>query len=143
MAKIRYSATSAGTDPHDFAVNPFDWEIPEGYGYSAVKVLHGGNAWQGLYFDSRPRSLVWSGLYATATYDQSGFTTFFSTMQSWVGTAMFFQFQSMDDMNYNWPTDDSWKRVRVVDLKVRYRSALQGGIPQYDRVELIIQPEQS
>lgn len=137
-----YNDSDTSDGASTMSLNPVAWEQPSGYDIQEIEILHGANAYQESYFDSRPRKLVWEGIYASASYDNTGFISQFGTMQGWKGSIMYFNFKSMDDMNDGWPTADTWKKARIVDLRVSYAPASRSGIPLFERVELVIQPEQ-
>jgi len=142
MANIQYNeSTPESTGAATFSLNPYAWEPPAGRDINSISILHGANTYHESYWDSRTRTLVWSHVYATAAYDTIGFTTQFTTMKSWEGNIVYFNFQSMADMNDNWPNANTWKKARVIKINASYRSADQSGIPMYERVELVIQPE--
>ena len=136
------SATSIGTSPYTLPLNPYAWEAAGGTDKVRVNILHGNAAYQERYWDSRERKLIWSGVYASASYDTTGFTDQYDTMANWVGDYKYFYFASMDDMNDSWPVSNQWKKARVVDIIPMYAPADRSGIPMYERVELIIAPEQ-
>jgi hypothetical protein len=142
MANIQVSATSIGTMPYTFPLNPYAWECASGTDKTRVSILHGNAVYQDSYWDSRERRLIWSGVYATASYDHTGFCAQYEIMIGWIGQYKYFNFRSIDDMNDNWPVANQWKKARIVDIVTSYRAADSGGLPIYDKVELIICPEQ-
>lgn len=143
MANVQVSSESDGSDPYMLPINPYGYDVPTGQSKKRVEVLHGAAAYQERHWDSRPRTLVWQGLYASASYEEGiGFVAQFNVMRNWVGNIRYFNFRSMDDMNKTWPVSGTWKKCRVIDVVDTYMPADQSPIPRFNEVRVIIQPEQ-
>lgn len=142
MANIRISSTSAGTSPFTFTVNPISWEIPSGTDKQRIQILHGAAAYQESYFDSRERYLIWRGMYATATYDNTGFVEKLASARTWIGSIRYIDFGNINDLTADWPSTAQWKKCRIVDVIATYSPANVSGIPIYEEVRIVIQPEE-
>ena len=145
MANIQISATSNGTDPFLMTINPTIYDAGGGshYRVNRVDILHGAATWQKVNWDGESRSLIWRGLYVSTPDDTSGFVSQLATMEAWIGEQKFINFGSLENMNDNWPgVSTSWKRCRIINVIKTYMSAEQSGLPRYDSVTLLIQPEE-
>ena len=145
MGNIQISSTSNGATPYLMVVNPTIYDAGGGahYRVNRVDILHGAPTWQKVKWDGEPRSLIWRGFYVSTPNDTSGLVGQLSTMEAWIGEIKFINFDNLDDMNDNWPgVSTSWKKCRVVNVIKTYMSAEQSGLPRYDSVTLIVQPEE-
>lgn len=139
MARIQSTSDPAGASPYEVPYNPAEIDAQDFYNAETVPVLHGAAALQRKAWDDRPRVLRWFAVGVTSTVDPTGRTQMLDTMRGWIGTVRYFNFQNLDRVFDSWPTSDTWKKCRIIDVKTELR---RGGELRYDSVELWIQPSQ-
>lgn len=137
MNNIQVSASSDGSSPYTFAINPMDADFQDGSDIVSVPTLHGSMVWHESTWDGRPRTLSWRRVGAVASVEPS-IASQYSTMEGWIGSIKYFNFNDLSSV-VSWPVDNTWKRARVINLvgQLEPETSLR-----YSKLELIIQPEQ-
>ena len=123
------------TAEYTLPINPVFYNPVGDYNVTSTEVLHGAPSWQETKFDSRLRSMAWRGYEVGST----NITAIINFLKSKKGMTYYINFQDMDDANLMWPTSDTWKKVRIINVKTTIRT---GGTLIYDSVELFFQPEE-
>lgn len=123
------------TAEYTLPYNPVYYDPVANYNISPNKLLHGAVAWHDVKFDSRLRQLVWEG----NSVDDSDITNMVTFFKNKRGMIYYINFQDMDDVNLLWPSDDTWKKIRIINIDFKIR---RGGKLVYDSITLSIQPEE-
>lgn len=139
---IQFSNTSDGSDPYTLPVNPASYSCGEYVKVVSQNILHGAPAWQEAAWDGRIRSLFWTGFYVSTADDSSGFAEQVFVMEGWKGSIKYVNFNNLEDLNTNWPTTNTWKKCRIINVGKEFKSASESSKPAYSQVVLYIQPEQ-
>jgi hypothetical protein len=135
MNRIEVSSSDSGPANIIFGINPEYYDAVDNANVAKNPILHSGDVYQKLAYDGRVRTLKW-GTNRVANTDMRGIVDYFRSIE---GEVRYFDFQDTDDINERWPTTDTWKKARVIEIKVKYKP---GGSYKYDTIELVIQPEQ-
>lgn len=131
---VQVSSYSDGSNSYTMTWNPVYFDPAPGYDLTEVPVLHGASSWQKKSWDSRIRILEWR----RNKVENDSFTTQMTKMRLWKGRVMYINFQNIVSLVTNWPVSNTWKKVRIIDVKETFQS---GGTLKYESVQLIIQPE--
>lgn len=131
--RIQISDTSAGTGERTFFRNPSYVDFQDTENHNSIPILHGAQAWHDSAWDDRPRELVWD------IVDFEVASAFISSAKAWKGSVRWFNFRDLDDINTNWPVNNTWKKARVLDASGKIR---KGGALVYETFTMILQPEQ-
>lgn len=144
MIRIKVSTSSSGTQDsshftYTFALNPIEADLQNSTDIVGIETLFGAQSFQQSPYDYRIRSLTWKNVPLTSTVGGSlNFYPQLSSMKSWVGNIRYFNFGDLRPLN-NWPSGNTWSKLRVIDVKVQYRP---GSAVIADSVILEFQPEQ-
>lgn len=138
MNRVQLSATSVGSDPYTFPINPQAVDLKDSFDVVGIETMDGAKAYQQAIFDSRPRMLVWKGVSAHSGAALN-VESMVASVRSWIGSIRYINFRDLDIIDRSWPVANTWKKCRLVDLKGSVRDS---SYYVYDRLELTIQPEQ-
>ncbi len=133
LNRIQISSASNGPCNYQLGLNPVYYDPVDYPNIVELKVLHGAPIHQ-KFTDFRIRTLQWENV----THDNTLFDSFIAYLRSIKGQIRYFNFKTLDDINDRWPSSNTWKKARIVDLQIQYKP---GGKLYYDSVKLLIQPE--
>jgi len=148
LTNIQFNDTATSNGAYILPINPVFYDAGGPYyNLSDIKILHGASSWQRSKIQNTPRILTWSGLLVDSAYSKDGFADQVSEMESWIGNIKYVQFNSLEDLNSNWPSESetstaNWKKCRIMNVIKSYSGANRSGYLEYDNVGLIIQPEE-
>jgi hypothetical protein len=134
MARCIFTSSSP-TAEYTLPYNPKIYDPVGDFNINEQPILHGAPSWQESKFDSRLRIMKWEG----NEVEDSNISTMISFFKSKKGMIYYINFEDMDDANLMWPTSDTWKKVRIINVKTKIRA---GGPLIYDSIELFFQPEE-
>lgn len=133
--RILISSSDSGPANFTFGINPSFYDPVDDAYVAEIDMLFAPSVHQRRGFDGRLRTLIWSG-YKMDNVNMSAIVEYLRSIE---GEIRYFNFQDIDDLNDRWPSSDTWKKTRVIRIKIQYKS---GGQLKYEKIELKIQPEQ-
>lgn len=134
--RIRISDTPyEGGSIFVFGVNPSEYDSVDSYSSEVLQPIHGTQIHQQMAYDNRERTMKWKGF----PYGHDPLEDIIDFFKDAEGQVKYFDFQDLEPINERWPTVSTWKKARILSMRVKPRS---GGQLVYDEVELIIQPEE-
>jgi len=144
MIRIQVSTSPTGAETpgvhwtYNFSVNPTDVEFQDSQDISQNETLHGSPVFQKSTWDGRVRQLLWTGGWGATTTVLPSISKQVASCRAWIGSIRYFNFKDLDKINNNWPVNNTWKKVRVIDLKTKMKV---GSEFRYESVILEIVPE--
>jgi hypothetical protein len=131
--RMQVSSSDSGPSNFDFKLNPSYYDAVDKSDTSELKTLHGSQICQKSDKES-PRVLRWSGF----PIDNQHLSPIVDYFRSIKGETRYFKFNSMSNINNRWGIGNTWKKARILNLKIDYKP---GGNFVYNNVDLLIKPE--
>ena len=136
MTRVQVSSAAGGSPVAlTFVTNPRAYEAQDSTFVSTFETLHGSPINQNRAWDGRPRTLTWKA-NEVGSANIEPIDTYFRSIE---GKIRYLNFGTMDDINLGWPNTDTWKKLRVISVRAKYR---EGGKLKYDSFAIVVQPEQ-
>lgn len=132
--RVLVSSSSSGPQNFTFPSNPFIFDAQDETYVVPFETIDGNLIHHKRGWDGRLRTMTWRGNPVDSNFI-SGIDTYFRSIE---GQVRYFYFQDLDSINKRWPTNDSWKKARVIKVQASYKP---GGSLRYEDFSILIQPE--